>query len=592
MAIVTSPSTPKVDYVPAEAGNPLTSSRRLNSQSSLPILAASASNSPDVPACHQTPTDYRNDLQDDAPKFGRNTSPFRKFARVWLSLRWKLSRSVFSVPLPLLTSKLDVKLGDLLITFPISVGLLLSSALKSLDDRDVKATGKYPSYAMILVFFLAARNNAPLVALTGISYERALFYHKIAAVVMTTLAGLHGVAYLLAKHNGEMTGKEDTAATGMMALGAMLLLLVFSINVVRRRYFEVFVRFHWILAIMAVVFAVIHGATTALINFIPWGADVLFRQVYRPRIYAHGQLINRGKTEDPTIRMGVIARRQLSVSVLPGEIVQIQFPRVRNDTGEVFKFKAGQHICINVPAISTLQWHPFSISSAPHEAMVTLHIKTVGDWTQQLYNLVASSGEPTATPTFDVLVDGPYGNLSVDVEDPSTYSHFVLFAGGMGVTPMRSIMNWLHHEVNDSGRSNIEHVHFVWAVRDRQMLNSLALTEAHLIDAESCQQGYFPRHAFSHDPSGTFLSEVYLTQSEDDFEMDRRLGNHQYFSGRPDVAATLRNMGQLAKRAGKKQVAVLVSGPAGMKRQVVRESLSLSSEMKICFDVHSESYQF
>ncbi|KAG2964260.1 hypothetical protein PC120_g27408 [Phytophthora cactorum] len=35
---------------------------------------------------------------------------------------------------------------------------------------------------------------------------------------------------------------------------------------------------------------------------------------------------------------------------------------------------------------------------------------------------------------FEGLIDGPYGNLSIDIEDSATYSHFVFFAEDMGVT--------------------------------------------------------------------------------------------------------------------------------------------------------------
>ena len=41
---------------------------------------------------------------------------------------------------------------------------------------------------------------------------------------------------------------------------------------------------------------------------------------------------------------------------------------------------------LQAPAISRIQWHPFTISSAPDEKTVTVHIKTLdeGSWTLSL----------------------------------------------------------------------------------------------------------------------------------------------------------------------------------------------------------------
>jgi NADPH oxidase 1 len=47
-----------------------------------------------------------------------------------------------------------------------------------------------------------------------------------------------------------------------------------------------------------------------------------------------------------------------------------------------FRYKAGQWLFLNVPEVSAYQWHPFTISSAPDDSYVSVHIRQVGDWTQ------------------------------------------------------------------------------------------------------------------------------------------------------------------------------------------------------------------
>ncbi|KAE8898273.1 hypothetical protein PF005_g16907 [Phytophthora fragariae] len=465
MAALDSPKTPKADYTAVMEN----ADKTLTTQPSLPILASGGK--PDMwepVSARSGDCDYVNDLQTPSrSKSSCLPSPLRKLARSWMVLRWQLARNFFSVPLPVLTSMLDIKLGDLFVTLPICVAFIVSTAMQAINDREVEGSGGPPTFGLLVVFILTVRNNSVLLALTGISYERVLFYHKVAALVTIVLSGLHGLAYVLAYNKGEISGEGSMVFTGTVAFAAMVLMFVLSLGFVRRKFFELFLRTHWVLLVVVLVFAVMHGASTALIGVIPWGIDMAFRHAYRPRVYARGSVLGGNKTDsvDNVVsdkRMGIIARDQVTVTSLPGNILQLQFPRVRKDTGESFNYAAGQYVFLCVPSISSLQWHPFTISSSPHEPMVTFHIKALGDWTYKLQLMVAAvSGRDDVVAPFDILVDGPYGSLSIDIEDPNTYSHVVLFSGGIGMTPMRSIVNWLHHQVHHGGRFNVERVHFV-----------------------------------------------------------------------------------------------------------------------------------
>lgn len=51
-------------------------------------------------------------------------------------------------------------------------------------------------------------------------------------------------------------------------------------------------------------------------------------------------------------------------------------------TKSSFRYRAGQWLFLNVPEVSPYQWHPFTISSAPDDPYVSVHIRQVGDWTQ------------------------------------------------------------------------------------------------------------------------------------------------------------------------------------------------------------------
>ncbi|KAF1795068.1 Riboflavin synthase-like beta-barrel [Phytophthora cactorum] len=257
------------------------------------------------------------------------------------------------------------------------------------------------------------------------------------------LFSLHGLAYISTRNNLNIEDNPKVMS-GMAAFIAMVVLYLLSLEWIHRRFHEFFVRTHWVLFIVILVAAVIHGGVFALVGILPWEIDLVYRLAYRSRIYSNGTLCGRKprslaydlNTRTPTKtskKYGVAARDQLEIFQLAHDITCIRFPRVRLDTGEEFKYKAGQYAFLCVPTLSSLEWHPFSFSSSPHEDYATFHIKAVGDWTMKLLQAAPEDRNEGKAP-FEGLIDGPYGNLSIDIEDSATYSHFVFFAEDMGVT--------------------------------------------------------------------------------------------------------------------------------------------------------------
>ncbi len=100
---------------------------------------------------------------------------------------------------------------------------------------------------------------------------------------------------------------------------------------------------------------------------------------------------------------------------------------------EIFSYIPGQFgfLRISDKAVS-LEEHPFSISSSPlNRQNVTVTIKNLGDWT---------SGVKAVQPGSQVSLDAPYGRFS-----PILYhcdEGIVLIAGGIGITPMLSILRY------------------------------------------------------------------------------------------------------------------------------------------------------
>ncbi|XP_071733407.1 respiratory burst oxidase homolog protein C-like isoform X2 [Rutidosis leptorrhynchoides] len=111
-----------------------------------------------------------------------------------------------------------------------------------------------------------------------------------------------------------------------------------------------------------------------------------------------------------------------------------------------FKYKSGQYMFVNCAAISPFEWHPFSITSAPGDNHLSVHIRSAGDWTNQItkifskvHNLLLgwciTDNKKYEFP--NILIDGPYG---APAQDYKKYDVVLLVGLGIGATPMISIV--------------------------------------------------------------------------------------------------------------------------------------------------------
>lgn len=86
------------------------------------------------------------------------------------------------------------------------------------------------------------------------------------------------------------------------------------------------------------------------------------------------------------------------------------------------------------PGEITNQFHPFSITSAPHEANLRITVKAVGDYTRALHELEVGA---------EAIVEGPYGSFT---HRTALSRRHVWIAGGIGVTPFLSMARSLRRD--------------------------------------------------------------------------------------------------------------------------------------------------
>jgi predicted ferric reductase len=81
-----------------------------------------------------------------------------------------------------------------------------------------------------------------------------------------------------------------------------------------------------------------------------------------------------------------------------------------------FHYDSGQYLFLNIPSIAKFEWHPFTISSAPEDPVITCHIRAAGNWTNQLHKMYGT-GLDTSAPLPVAFIDGPYGAATEEVGD-------------------------------------------------------------------------------------------------------------------------------------------------------------------------------
>ncbi|KAK7443994.1 hypothetical protein VKT23_015391 [Stygiomarasmius scandens] len=164
----------------------------------------------------------------------------------------------------------------------------------------------------------------------------------------------------------------------------------------------------------------------------------------------------------------------------PSKVMELQIKKEKTKT------RAGQYIFLNCPEISYFQWHPFTLTSAPEEDYISVHIRVVGDFTGALAKAVGCNFDDKgkkdeaggkvigtdANPPFNrtlprVMVDGPFGSASEDFLD---YEVVLLVGAGIGVTPFASILKSIWYRMNNfnySGKpTRLSKVYFTWVIRD------------------------------------------------------------------------------------------------------------------------------
>ncbi|CAJ1058866.1 NADPH oxidase 1 [Xyrichtys novacula] len=349
--------------------------------------------------------------------------------------------------------------------------------------------------------------------------DKNLSFHKLVAYMIALMTAVHMIAHLLNvewynnsrrgvydKLSTALSNLEDTNSTtylnpirttdvdaqqtpsylvfttiagltGVIITLALILIITSSMEVIRRSYFEVFWYTHHLFIIF---FAglVFHGAgrivrgqvtTDPPHNFTlckdrsdEWGKipecpipqfaggfPQTWMWVIGPMVLYLCERLLRFIRYMQTVKYRKIVMR-------PSKVLELQL--VKNG----FKMEVGQYVFLNCPVISQLEWHPFTMTSAPEEDFLSIHIRSAGDWTDKLISIMQQLPEGAQGPKMGV--DGPFGTASEDVFD---YEVAMLVGAGIGVTPFASILKSIWYKFKDSNpKLRTRKIYFYWLCRE------------------------------------------------------------------------------------------------------------------------------
>ncbi|KPA83186.1 putative ferric reductase [Leptomonas pyrrhocoris] len=351
------------------------------------------------------------------------------------------------------------------------------------DSRQIKRAERWArGMGQLAILFLSllllpVGRQSVIVTVLGVSRDGLLWFHRAVGYCMLAATLAHVIAFyvsfadydlLMENLNkipnivGEKRVMDDyTVSVATWTTWFLLVAMgIFSLNAMRRRFYELFYYAHLGATYMTLPMMIFH-ASAGWMYMLPgltlFLADQLVRVWQRSAVVrvVHARTISEDTVE-------------LAFSV-PGR-------------WDMRCVHPGQYVLVCVPELTALQWHPFTLTSVVDEdgaadaggvavsttgTVFYLHIKSMGPltWTGRLYDMVRSG------QVFSVGVEGPCGTPV----DYSRYDDIVLVAGGIGAAPCVSVYgSLLRAHMRSADGAGVPRVRMVWSTRSASLVGAVA----------------------------------------------------------------------------------------------------------------------
>ena len=375
--------------------------------------------------------------------------------------------------------------------------------------------------------------------------DETIDIHRFIGHAMFGFAVVHTIAHFLNYALGTSAPFVNQLFMTKAGLTGFILLIVFSImwvcsleRIRRSGKFELFYFTH-LLYVAWFALCLIHGPVFWMWAGVPIAMYIVERIV---------RLVRRGQATE------IVAGHALRSGV-----TRLEIKRPAN-----YRHRAGDYLFIRIPDLAPHEWHPFTISSAPEKENITVHVRSLGNWTGALREFVQRKHAAGDHRPLRCFLDGPYGTPTNHIFESK---HAILVGAGIGVTPFAAILEsiWMRAYGRGDNTMRLEKVHFVWLNRDQYSFEWFAalLAQLELDDTDQL----IDIHAFMTD-GRTDITAGALSLARDimhkkgyrDLVTGLRAQTH---FGRPDFNALLRG---IVQQHAPEPVDLFFCGPPGLAR--------------------------
>lgn len=436
--------------------------------------------------------------------------------------------------------------------------------------------GDLAQISLSLLLLPLTKRFSPLLLLLNVSYERAVMFHRWLARFCFAVVMIHGPGMIYYEADLSV-GSQDLY--GFIAFLCIMILFVTTMPWVRRHLYELFSKIHAMLFPLIYIMAFLHYKPMSLLTWlIVPGAFYVIDWLMRILTMRHGSITSIKEVSKGVVEVSVRLSREMQFS------------------------EPAQFTYLWIPAAAIFQYHPFSVAAVSMDGTeVYYYIRALGPYTRSLLSLSGVAG--TSRPQ-TALIDGPYGSLSIPIQQ---YTDVLLICGGIGITPMLSCLLWLlrNNTIQTAGR--IRSVRLAWGIRkhDIPLLQTLAerwivpelkrsgsgmrfevVADVYVSDSRTPDDGELKSVASS-------LSVEEEGQADSDNSGGRRRSAFQLHHGRLLPGAYMYHA-CLSKPASHLRIGVLCCGPDSLNKSVlcaVHEMEEEMSEKKLgSIDVHFETF--
>ncbi|GAQ35739.1 ferric reductase family protein [Aspergillus tubingensis] len=411
------------------------------------------------------------------------------------------------------------------------------------------------AYACLPFLWLFSGRNNIFLWVTNFDIQSFNTFHRHIAWACTLLAIVHSIGYSIILADYEDAYHEAWSHKpwymGVIAVVAMSVLLIHSITWLRRKWYEIFLISHIVLAII-IIYALFQHTRPDGPQWNPYLWTVVaiwtFDRILRVLRIAYCNL----RTQ---VSESKISLPSSTVTYAPdSDLMTIDIEAPSHLTP-----KPGQHYFLSQPlSVHIVENHPFALGAYYQascrlpkvKSKLTFYVRPYNGWTKSLRDRCIQANN-TIHPL--LLLEGPYGHTA----PLHTFDTALLIAGGTGIAAtLPYILDYaarLKRQTTETTR-----VHLIWSARQNGMFSTVFTEKlSHVLECQGVQVSFFC--------TGSALASPIESDKEVAVRSETKAAasDMRFYDGRPDIRGAVETEAEMAHECSTR-LAVLCSGPGMM----------------------------